>query len=411
MLKRKGDQLENDCDKQPKTPLGEPVPDDVDMDALIQEDEQMQNEGGEAFADVNNDTTAGRAEIIQETLRFAEEFGMVPSSDDSDMTDTGTDAEEEEHTHTLAEMNAHPRDSKIYLEPIAHTYFVDGKPLSIGATTFKAGFFPSFDSERILKMMFKNTDSAGRIITVKGKYGGCTRGDVLKRWNRAAIMGTGLHDAIERYLDTNVKWYKKPFAERQARLRTVADDATESLSHSFKELDQFLAFEDEFTGKLGWEVFSVEQCIYDEDIGLAGTMDATYRRKKPDGTYEHCIVDWKRCIGKLSKANYPKTALWPIQSIPNTKLGGYGLQVSIYAAILRKHYNIDVTTLVLAQFAPDAPNYQMHYIKEHRSEVSLMFKGLTDHRALKKKLEDWATLGKKPYDFLPEASSPMLRCK
>ena len=71
-------------------------------------------------------------------------------------------------------------------------------------------------------------------------------------------------------------------------------------------------------------------------------------------------VDWKRCRkGALEQKAYRgETGHGPCAALPNTPMGHYTAQQNLYAAILARNYDVNVTSIYLVQLHPDLPTYK-----------------------------------------------------
>jgi len=334
----------------------------------------------------------------------------------------------------LSKRNHHERDDHIYMDRKSHVYFLDGQPMRLSGTGLKAKFMPAFVQEDILKGMFQGRGKTYRnprefaahdtIYPGKNKkYQEMNRLQILDSWTSAADLGTHIHDRIEGYLDNADKiWAAEDRATRLAVLRMggcpkgmTGDEirqgqGSESTRHD-DVFEQFLKFEDDWTTKQGWKVYRVEWMLWDEDLEMAGTADAVYRRKMADGKWEYCIVDWKRSAATLHAVGdwKNKTCLHPIQGIPNSKIGGYNIQVNMYASVLRRCYGINVTKYCIVQFRAGMGS---HLVFQAMADIrGLVEDGLfgswREYLKTMQQVEEWEEREGGLYDDLPGSSRPL----
>lgn len=212
------------------------------------------------------------------------------------------------------EKNKHSRDSLIHFDSESHVYTYQGRVFK-SVTTIVENCFEKFDAD----YRANKKASAMRM----------TPQEVKELWARkqknSLELGTQMHEKIERFY---------------LGLPNEPDP-------TYKIFQQF-ANEHEL------KPYRTEWAIYDEDSGIAGTLDFLDYQ---DGAFT--IYDWKRSNkvivrGKPEKINpWGRYALKPIQHIFDTKYWHYVLQVSFYRYILEKNYGISISNLRLAVFHPE----------------------------------------------------------
>ncbi|RXE70821.1 hypothetical protein ED352_08300 [Muribaculaceae bacterium Isolate-002 (NCI)] len=233
-------------------------------------------------------------------------------------------------------LNAHERDSLLSFDPTEHTYTRGGRSLK-SVTTLVSECFEKFDVDYW----------APRIALKNGITETKLRAQWEEKAENARLQGTIMHDKIERYY----------LGEKHPTLH----DETYSL---------FL----QFTEKYSLNPYRTEWAIFDEALGIAGTLDFL---DYTDGKYT--IYDWKRS-DKIIKDNRPlttnrynKTAYPPIDHIPDTTYWHYALQVSIYHYILERNYGINVHAGRLAIFHPSYPTYYVIEVPYLKKEIQHLF--------------------------------------
>ncbi len=218
------------------------------------------------------------------------------------------------------EMNSHPRDTGLHFDAATHTYthLPTGRNL-LSVTTLVERCFEQFDaiywSERKAPSM------------------GISPEELRRQWDekrlQAAALGTELHGRIEKYYNG-------------------CEDASAMRDTAYRH---FRTFADSARLK----PYRTEWRIYDEDLGVAGTLDFLAYSNKP-GIFD--IWDWKRsdkmvCNGVLEcESRWRKTAKEPINHISDTTFMHYALQLSIYRYILERKYGIQIGHAYLGIFHP-----------------------------------------------------------
>lgn len=223
-------------------------------------------------------------------------------------------------------INAHPRDSRLHFAADTHTYTLDGVDGTLRSVTeIVEDCFEKFDdiywSER------------------KAPQLGLTPEELRRQWRtkalRAAALGTELHDRIEHYyLGDDCG---------------CVDDPAYGLFRMFASAVTLCPYRTE------WR-------IYDEEYGVAGTLDFL-ARNPADGSFE--IFDWKRSDRivqggmAVTESRFGKCGLPPVSHLSDCTYVHYALQVSIYRYILESRYGINVVRGRLGIFHP---SYSRPYV-------------------------------------------------
>ena len=121
------------------------------------------------------------------------------------------------------------------------------------------------------------------------------------------------------------------------------------------EMPIFRKFHKEIMQKMDIEPYRTEWRICDPEFELAGSVD--FVGELPDGTF--VIMDWKRSknLANSLDSHFGRRAKWPLEHIDDTDASKYFLQLNIYRYILQKHYDIQVSRMVLASFHPSTDEY------------------------------------------------------
>jgi len=304
---------------------------------------------------------------------------------------------------TLGVANASARDEGVSMDVPTHVYTVKDVPYEISGTGLKGAYLEKFRKDSIMETtMFKgvwgrNLDENAVYPGRNPEYLGMTRLEIRDLWTQKADLGTEMHDAIERYLDrSHNPHYTRPRGERMGILCTNKDGVEGGLNHLKDVFNQFLDFEDRFTGKERWEIFRTEWMIFSEAHSCAGSIDALYRRLIPGtDTYEYMIVDWKRTPKDLQRKN--GNGLYPIEFVPGTDKNAYFIQVCLYAEFLRDYYDIDVTRCAIVQFKPGSTEYEFYSDVDGTHDsgvdtpraVNIMLKNYVHNRVFRKRIREW----------------------
>jgi len=207
----------------------------------------------------------------------------------------------------------HVRNQRLQFDAETHTYTLDGRQKLTSVTTVIETYFPKFDPDvAIQKMKRKGTHPLARK----------TPEEIKRVWQekkeKSQAAGTRMHEAIEAHL----------------KGETVADH------------QDVLRFVDAIRPTTLGELVTTEWAIFDEEWGIAGTLDALFQ------TGEHfMLADWKR--SKIKNANRWETALRPIAHLQACNFEKYSLQLSLYRLILERRYDI--------AFGPNTPTLvQLH---------------------------------------------------
>ncbi len=239
--------------------------------------------------------------------------------------------------NSFNQTNAHPRDAELSFRAEDHTYLFRGRELR-PVTSVVEDSFTKFDAK-----LWAPKVALKRNMTEK---------EVLQEWEQKAELardqGTLMHQRIERYY--------------------LGDPDPEAVGDPTYSLFQ------EFAARHTLNPYRTEWAVYDEDLGVAGTIDFLDCSKG-----QFTIIDWKRsdklvsCGIPITENRYGETALAPISHVPDTTYWHYALQVSIYRYILERKYGINVSHCCLAVFHPHNPCHYLLRMPYLRTEVQHLF--------------------------------------
>ena len=251
----------------------------------------------------------------------------------------------------------HPRDERLAFNAAAHVYYWDGEPVPISVTGLWESHFPRFDADATIDRFFASWASnpnskyhalCSYLSMVVGVDAAAQKSAILSLWEakraEAAALGTAMHSAIEADL-TGVR----------------AADA------SVPELNQYLQWRKEVAAD--WTLVRAEWAIYDDGARVAGMIDSVWQ----DGDGRIFIVDWKRIkAGALERPAYRgETGTGPCALIKNTTFNHYAVQQHLYAAILKRCYDITVHGMYLVQLHPQLRHYRCVQVPPDVADVAI----------------------------------------
>ena len=134
----------------------------------------------------------------------------------------------------------------------------------------------------------------------------------------------------------------------------------------FKEFQFFLKFHEEQILRRGLEFYDAEKIVTLPQYGIAGTVDALFR--KPDGNF--VMVDWKRSKNLIIDG-YPKKygtgrGLSILSHLDNSSYYHYELQQSFYKYILETEYGMKVSSMILCVLHPEYDRYYTIKLSDYR---------------------------------------------
>ena len=212
-------------------------------------------------------------------------------------------------------INAHSRDKLLSFDESEHKYTVGGIELK-SVTTLVDESFPPFDAKRIAHILSKQT--------------GRSEESFMREWDlkgrQSRDLGTVMHANIEKFY----------------------------LGEPCEIKDVFIQFLN-FTQETKLIPYRTEWAIYDEEMGIAGTLDFLDYQNG-----EYTIYDWKRSKNivtktgkKILKSKSGTNGYSPISSVEDASYWHYALQTSIYRYILERNYGINVSSSRLVVMHPE----------------------------------------------------------
>ena len=273
-------------------------------------------------------------------------------------------ADRAQFTDRLANENPHPRDGLISFRAGDHTYTLEHLPnLKLtSVTTLVHHYFPQFCAPTTAKKMISRQDfkTNTNYATYQPLRNSTPEDSVLCQlicdmWETNRIeqanRGTALHDTIEHAMNGF------PIPEEKIERDREYGYAKRFLQDISRE----------------WVPWRSEWRIYDEETGVAGSIDAIYKHKTE---HKFRMVDWKRSK-KINRFAYDRTFGYPpFDRFPNSNFYHYTLQLNCYAYILKKNYGIEMCRMDIAVFHPDAEDAAIFEIDSCQDLITSVFEVL-----------------------------------
>jgi len=267
---------------------------------------------------------------------------------------------------TLAERNAHPRDSRITFVEESHTYTLDGDASkNTSVTTFLHSLFPHFDPNVVIKKMMSSKNWP------KSPYFGRKPEDIKSAWAKsgslAAEQGTKMHLNIENFYN---------------------ELPHETTSKEFKLFQGFVKDHP-------WRMFRTEWVVFSKEAQICGSIDAVFEDPDEPGCF--VIADWKRSK-EIKYDNRWEGGTHPLTShLPNANFITYSLQLSTYRFILEKYYGLTIKkTPFLVILYPT----QSSYLKVETMDLRDVVEKLFDERISGKSYSKATTTKSAKADYL-----------
>jgi len=231
------------------------------------------------------------------------------------------------------------RNSKLQFFEDTHKYLVGEREFK-SVTTFIHDFFPKFDAKTAILKMKKSGSFAKR-------FKNRTEESVIEEWDAsgksAAALGTQLHLCIE---------------------KTYRGEDVGNIDEIAKEFGQFKKFHENTHNII--TPYAFEWRVYDEDIGIAGSIDAVFTKNN-----KFYIYDWKR-VKEMKTDNQYETAFPPISHLDNCNFYQYALQLNMYKYILESKYDTFVEELILVIMHPNMRKYSLLKLPLLKEEIQTM---------------------------------------
>ncbi len=249
------------------------------------------------------------------------------------------------------------RDLRIFLREEDHKYFLDGeRQRMVGANEcIDALWLSPFDQEKMLCNM---------TVDIRHKLYGTANTDLCKiKAEEPMRLGTSLHHAIEQHIKQECR-----------------ETCETLLWKRLPEWEQFLQAKAQLE-KEGWHFVRSEWVVFDEELQLAGSIDALMARVTTQHTLEFMIVDFKRAKPLVKETRNPDASRRMGRNAASDfchsfrAQGGYWsyvgscryhLQLAIYAGILKRAYptvGAHLTRSILLRFCDPEKNNRGEFSK------------------------------------------------
>lgn len=262
------------------------------------------------------------------------------------------------HGHTLALKNAHPRDQHIRFVEQGHTYFIGSDSDYTSVTTYLKILFSEFNEEEAAINAFKNNKSKN------SNYKNMSIDEIKEKWTQDKNKGTVLHKACELFYNQVL-----PQGTPHTNHELLKHYQSQPSKYQYNQEDPiaFSYFMNFVIHNPDLKAFRTEMLIYHEELRIAGSIDILF--KNDDGTVS--IYDWKRSNNLSSTSNcYNRYGLLPFMChIPETKYWKYALQLNLYKFILESKYNFTVKDMFMVKMHPCEDNYVLFQIPDLSDEI------------------------------------------
>lgn len=293
----------------------------------------------------------------------------------------------------LEKINHHERDDRIVFYEEGHKYLIDGQETKVSCTKLVHSQFSKFDTKGVIKGIINSQ----KYLNGESEYSNMSPQDIEKEWERrgkeARNLGTEMHANIE-FLMNSMTLRNTNIFEFDACAVTI-------------EMTQFNNFckmyMDKSLGPSKLVPYRTEWVIYDESIGLAGSIDILFKSRGPlpndpnrsypaEGLgYEfpsfeekeerYYIFDWKRSKEMKTKYAGRGTKKDRMCSIKGSKLENcdyskYSLQLNVYRRLIEAKYGIRVAGMVLVSIHPKHKDFQSYTVPFLDYEVDKIFESL-----------------------------------
>lgn len=254
--------------------------------------------------------------------------------------------------------NEHERDKRICRHPDErlHIYLLDGNPISLSGTEFKTLFFRPFNEDILLRNMYKRSNCETDKYQAKdpnNPNNGKSRREIVESWDLKRQSGTDKHRCDEMFLIKYADSFDLRYhghAKKSYDYLHPDGEKSKDYSHVAKYMGNFFRVIEDLHNK-GWKPFRTEWIIFDEDVNLAGCIDAVFWRiQQRTGQPEYLVVDWKTASSPIEYGSKKTMAFYPINNLQDTKLTQYSLQLCLYSYILETKYNMNVTDIQIIVF-------------------------------------------------------------
>ena len=242
--------------------------------------------------------------------------------------------------NVIDKMSIHERDDNLDFDEHYHVYKLKGSDIKFDSVTSTIhNNFSKFDP----KLAVKNIIGCGKYSKDPTyKYYQKSQEQILAEWALTRSKGTDMHRMIECYFK------QEPF------------EKGEEFAKEISLFEKFLQEENDL------KIYRSEWRIYDEDLGIAGTIDAIFKRGN-----DFIILDWKR-IANLNFESPQKSKTLP--HLRDCNYNHYSLQLNLYRRILQRKYEIDAKELYIALIHPDNDECKLYRVPLMDKDIDTILK-------------------------------------
>lgn len=290
----------------------------------------------------------------------------------ADVSESTTDFD----TTRLERENTHARDARVRFFEAAHKYVLDGEhifPKSVSGVWSQ--YFGTFDAKGIIRRKFgtwaetPNNKYYALITYMRNDLALSVdecRARIANTWTKhgtaMSTLGTRMHRAIELLLNN-------PRAVEHAEVR---NEITSPEMRQFSEWHaRFVAKDGDGAGYVPYRTeWSIYIALEDGTPVIAGQIDSLWRHT---ATGDTIMIDWKRTHHFLSPTmEFYRRGHGHAAELPDNAYWHYAVQQNLYAAILRRYYDIDVSAMYLLQAHPMIDSANCVRVKDLSRTVDAM---------------------------------------
>lgn len=253
-----------------------------------------------------------------------------------------------------------PQDERISFQEEGHIYLLDGERQLTPVSSVYSRYFIPFDSDKWAERKAQTMPITAAQLKEQWKCNGMM----------ASFAGTHLHKQIEDYL--NGEEYMAPLCRFTYDGEFIHEDKIIAID---KEIEYF----HRFVKDIDFNPFRTEWRVFDEELGIAGTIDLICSRI--DGTFE--FYDWKRSRslidedGNVCKHNkFDIHGINGLEHIPDCSYAHYALQQNLYKHIVEKCYGLKISAMHLVVLHPEYSSYKVIDIPQLNKEIQLITRDL-----------------------------------
>lgn len=248
------------------------------------------------------------------------------------------------------------QDERITFQEEGHIYLLDGERQLTPVSSVYGRYFTPFDSNKWAERKAQTMPITAAQLKEQWKCNGML----------ASFAGTHLHKQIEDYLNGE---------EHMAPLCRFTYDGEFIHEDKIIAIDKEIEYFHRFVKDIDFTPFRTEWRVFDEELGIAGTIDLIARRT--DGTFE--FYDWKRSRslidqdGNVCKHNkFDMHGINGLEHIPDCSYAHYALQQNLYKHIVEKCYGLKISAMHLVVLHPEYPSYKVIEIPQLNKEIQLI---------------------------------------